>query len=322
MQLFPRLRLSSLSLPSAALVCLLAALLVLISAPLGADVITMKNGRTMEGTVTVLEDGRIQLDASFGTMIFSAKNVERIQRADSLESTVWSALNALPEDDVAGRLAIADWVEGYGNHTLARQVRDNTVDLAPESTEARAAIGQQQVDGRWMTEEEYRASRRQVRYGDRWVSRDEARELAVRDEGLRLVRRQQGLMQQQINLDRERLDLLYRTFDSPDDEGNLSHDGYAAQPVQSYGLPGLDPLGLAPEAIFPQGAGVFGGLLPGYFQAPGQRHPPIPQRMPQDTPRNAPQTQRAPGVAPPQQRPLTGPRNNRGGFSAPSGNGK
>lgn len=218
-----------------------------LAAPAQGDILWFKNGRSMEGKVTELEDGRVQIEMSFGTMAFEADKIDRVEKALTLEEIVEHALADLGPEDTESLLELAAWCRDRNAHTLANRVLATLLEFQPDNEEARQRLGHVRVGDRWLTEPAARAAAGQVRVGGEWMSARERddRMLLARDQ--RRQERRQRLEEAALELEAARLELeverLRRDSDSdvepgiPLDwvwiptDGHLHTPGYSGQGI-------------------------------------------------------------------------------------------
>lgn len=159
--------------------CTFSLLLLLAAGAAGADVVQLTNGRTLEGEATILPDGRVELQTSFGTLVLAAGQVARIEPATSLEERVAAFRARLDPADAEGLYQLAMWVQEQGAATLARRLLEEVLALDPEHEAARRALGHRRYQDRWVSEDELHALLGEVRFRGRWVSaRERDRTLA------------------------------------------------------------------------------------------------------------------------------------------------
>ncbi|MHC4916155.1 MAG: hypothetical protein ACYTGB_11765 [Planctomycetota bacterium] len=130
---------------------------LLAAAAARADVVYLKNGKSIEGKVTV-EGDRVVVEIPHGTISFPRAKVLRIERRESRIEVYERKYAALPEKDAAARLTLAEWCarEGLGNRRegLLREA----LDVDPENAEARKLLGYVRHNDRWVTPaEKFRA---------------------------------------------------------------------------------------------------------------------------------------------------------------------
>jgi hypothetical protein len=161
---------------------LLAMALAFGLAPLAlADRVHLKNGRVVEGEVREEGDAVVVRTAGGIEARLPRDQVLRIEAAASPERRAEERLEALPDDDLDGHLALARACDAERLERLARRVRERILARWPDEAETRRELGFVRHEGRWMTRAEYMAGLGLVPSdgGRTWVPPDEA---ARRDE--------------------------------------------------------------------------------------------------------------------------------------------
>lgn len=152
-----------------------AALLVAAGAgarPAAADVLTLVDGRLVEGTV--VKDGEVyRVVSRFGEVEFPANEVRDWAKSPSVESE-WRERSAkLAPDDHAGRAALAAWLVEQGRATEGRAVAEQVLASDPENAVAHEVLGHVRHRGAWMTPDEAKRADGLELHGDRWMTPEE-----------------------------------------------------------------------------------------------------------------------------------------------------
>ncbi|MCH9651152.1 MAG: hypothetical protein K0U98_23210 [Deltaproteobacteria bacterium] len=219
----------------------IALLALSLASTAAADVLWLKNGRSLEGKVRTLPDGKIEIQQSFGSFSFSPDQIERVESAITLEEVVDQALETLAPEDAAGLFELAQWTQEQNAHTLSRDLMKAVLDIDPEHAEAHAALGHRHFQGQWVEEEDYRELRGEVLFRGEWVPREEKASILAM-EGARSDRaHQQAYREAQLEIQAERLRRESRP--QPPRYGPHSH-GY---PIGGY----FGPVASAPVSRTP-----------------------------------------------------------------------
>jgi hypothetical protein len=135
----------------------------------GADTLTLRDGRVVEGTVE--KDGEVYRVASrFGEAEIPAKDVVSWAKATSVEAQWRQRAATLAENDHAGRAELARWLVEQGRELEGRALASRVVELDPENAVAHAVLGHVRHGGAWMTPDEAKRADGLVRRGDRWYT--------------------------------------------------------------------------------------------------------------------------------------------------------
>ena len=178
----------------------LAAALLLAAAPVRADEILLKNGRTLEGkvteggdTVTYERSGlkmEIRRDEVKETRRSPTAKEEYAKRRAAIESASISDGGRGEEARAPGAAAsgkaraeerhrLGLWCEQEGLKTEARAEQEEALRLDPDHAGARRSLGFMNEDGKWRLEDEVMRERGLVKSPGGWVTPAEAETLAA-----------------------------------------------------------------------------------------------------------------------------------------------
>ncbi len=122
-----------------------------------ADVVHLKNGKSIEGKVTVKGD-KVTVEIPFGSVSFPKSKVLRIERKESSIDVYNKKFAALEKLDVAGRLELAAWCRKQGLRGRGDGLLRDVLTLDPENASARKLTGYVKHGGEWVTpDQKYRA---------------------------------------------------------------------------------------------------------------------------------------------------------------------
>jgi len=148
---------------------LLFALLLALPAGAGADVVKTSDGLVLEGTVTRDDAGRYVVATDAGTVVLEAAAVAEVHEGDGPRARLAKQRAALAPDDAAGLYRLALEAEAEDLADVAREALEAVVRVDPDHAAARRALGQEQVDGAWVSVAEARRARGLVLYEGRWM---------------------------------------------------------------------------------------------------------------------------------------------------------
>ena len=77
---------------------------------------------------------------------------------------------ASPPGDVEGWLALGEWASARGLGAQARAAYSRALSASPGDPRANAALGNVQIDGRWVSEDEGYRARGYVRFEGEWMT--------------------------------------------------------------------------------------------------------------------------------------------------------
>ncbi|MBL8859295.1 MAG: hypothetical protein JNL28_12365 [Planctomycetes bacterium] len=132
----------------------LAALLVLLAFATGvhADVLTHKDGRTIEGTITSERDGKIKIKTEFGEFEFLRADITAIERG----KTRWQEFEEREKTCKTGEdfFQLGEWAAAKKMTKETKRCMLKAIELDPQHAGARQFFGHVLYKGEWMTPEE------------------------------------------------------------------------------------------------------------------------------------------------------------------------
>jgi hypothetical protein len=152
-------------------------LAVLLPSAVLADTVYLKGGGKVSGRIVTRSETEVEVDVGAGTMKVSTARVDRIEEGASALSEYAQRAAALKPDDVDGWRELGRWARSQGLNTQASQAYEKVKALAPGDAEANEALGQVQVAGRWVSEEESYRSRGYVKFEGEWMTPAEQRRI-------------------------------------------------------------------------------------------------------------------------------------------------
>ena len=132
-----------------------------------ADVVYLKNGKSIEGRVTV-EGEKVTVELPCGTVSFQKSNVVRIERRESSVEAYEKKYRELPAGDAAARVALAAWCRKEGMGPRAEALLREVLELDADNAEARRLLGFVQHEGRWVTPEDRNRQIGLVEFEGQW----------------------------------------------------------------------------------------------------------------------------------------------------------
>lgn len=165
--------------------CLLFWLAVASSATVLADEVYLKGGGKLSGRVVQKTATSVAVDVGAGKVTVPADRVERIVEGRSALDAYYERAGALAPNDREGWAALARWASDRSLATQSREAWNRVAALDPGSAEANEALGNVEVNGRWMSEDAGYQARGYVRFDGEWMTPAEAqaieRERALAD---------------------------------------------------------------------------------------------------------------------------------------------
>ena len=134
------------------------------------DEVYLKSGGQLSGRIVSRSATTIEVDVGAGRIKVPASTVLRIEEGRSALQDYEERAGQLAAGDVAGWVALGEWASSRGLGTQAREAYNRALKASPNDPRANAALGNVQVDGRWMSEDESYRARGYVQYEGEWVT--------------------------------------------------------------------------------------------------------------------------------------------------------
>lgn len=159
----------------------LAAVFVLAAGARG-DVLTHKDGRRIEGTITSEADGKIKIKTEFGELEFARADITRVEKGKTRATEFSEREAACKTAEDYYQLGL--WAQQKRMTRDTKRCMSKALELDPRHTLAHQFFGHVLYKGDWLTPEERDKRQRAdeeadmkarglVRYQDRWVTPDE-----------------------------------------------------------------------------------------------------------------------------------------------------
>ena len=140
-----------------------------LAAPALADVVYLKSGKKFEGVVEDKDDTVVVRLESGSRFTFNREDVDRIERQAPPWEVYEQKARALKPADAAGHLELARWCREKGLTSRMQKELEAVVLAEPDNAEARALLGHEKLDGKWMTREEALKARGFVQVDGVWL---------------------------------------------------------------------------------------------------------------------------------------------------------
>lgn len=147
-----------------------------------ADVITLKDGRIIEGAVTE-SNGKLTVKGRYGAIHVPADQVVRWERSETPLQEFERKKAALTNGGTADeRYRLGTWARDKGLLNQAKDAFQSVLSLDPDHPGARAALGFVLENGTWITIEDRNRLRGLVKYKGRWITLEEKARLLKEQE--------------------------------------------------------------------------------------------------------------------------------------------
>ncbi|MGQ0613874.1 MAG: hypothetical protein ACT4PV_09075 [Planctomycetaceae bacterium] len=166
-----------------------------------ADVVHLKDGRTLEG-VAVQEGDTVTLVDRDRKYQLKADEVVRVESKPSFMHDYLERLERLPTDDAEAIFEFGRWLDANDWPSRARLAYEEVIDLDGDHRGARRALGYRLYEGAWLSPEEIHRRNGLVEYEGRWYSPHDLAELQKeieRDVDLRAARDQAARLNARVN---------------------------------------------------------------------------------------------------------------------------
>ena len=145
-------------------------LVALLPTTLLADEIILKSGGRVSGRIVQRSATSVEVDVGAGTVTIALDRVERIEEARSALDDYYDRAGRLAANDPDGWLELARWASSRSLSAQAGEAYHRVLTVDPGNAEANQALGNVQVDGRWVSEEESYRARGYVQYDGEWMT--------------------------------------------------------------------------------------------------------------------------------------------------------
>ena len=151
-----------------------------------ADEIFLKSGGRLSGRIVNRTTATIEVDIGAGRITVPTSSVLRVEEGRSALQEYEERAGRIPATDVDGWLALGEWASAMGLGSQAREAYHRVLSASPGDPRANAALGNVQMDGRWVSEDDSYRARGYVMYEGQWITAAEheaiLRERAVDEE--------------------------------------------------------------------------------------------------------------------------------------------
>jgi hypothetical protein len=167
----------------------------------GADEIYLKSGGQLSGRILSRTATTVEIDIGGGQIGVALSTVARIEEGRSSLHEYQDRAGRIAAGDVEGWLALAAWATSAGLGSQATEAYNRALHAAPNDPRANQGVGNVQVAGRWVSEDEGYRARGYVRFEGEWITPSEheailkSRALEVQEDRVRQAEEQARLAQ-------------------------------------------------------------------------------------------------------------------------------
>ncbi|MGH7162268.1 MAG: hypothetical protein ACREID_02195 [Planctomycetota bacterium] len=175
--------------------------LILCAASAAADVVLLKDGRTISGRV-LNEEGKIIVVDRDRKYAVKRSDVERIDPGASFMDEYEARLEKLPAEDAEAIFEFGRWLEENDWASRARRAFEEVLELDADHRGARRALGYSLFEGEWVSAEELNLRKGLVEFEGTWYTPHDLAELKAeigRNEQLRQSIEERRKVNEKIN---------------------------------------------------------------------------------------------------------------------------
>ena len=143
---------------------------VLVPAAAIADEVFLKGGGRLSGRIVSRSATSIEVDVGAGRIAVPASSVLRIEEGRSALQEYEERAGALAPGDADGWVALGEWASARSLGTQAREAYHRALAASPGDPRANEALGNVQMNGRWVSEDESYRARGYVQYQGEWIT--------------------------------------------------------------------------------------------------------------------------------------------------------
>jgi len=151
-------------------------ILLLFAASAAADVVRLKDGRALEGTV-VDEGSRYAVTDRDQKHVVKKTDVDGVESSRGFMDEYGDRLAKLPTDDAEAIFEFGRWLEQNEWPARARRAYEEVLELDPEHRGARRALGYRLFEGAWLSPDEIQRRNGLVEFEGRWYTPHDLAEL-------------------------------------------------------------------------------------------------------------------------------------------------
>jgi hypothetical protein len=136
----------------------------------GADEIFLKSGGQLSGRIVNRTATTIEVDIGAGRITVQTSQVVRVEEGRSALQAYEERAARLAAADANGWVELAEWASAQGLGTQAREAYHRALAVAPGDPRANAGVGNVEVGGRWVSEDEGYQAKGYVRFEGEWIT--------------------------------------------------------------------------------------------------------------------------------------------------------
>ncbi len=135
-----------------------------------ADTVYLKNGQKFEGKVVVKGDQVILISERGSKMPFPKDRVARVERGPAPWEAYASKAAKVKPDDAAANFELAKWCRGKKLYKRAAKHFDAVLKSEPDHTQAHKLLGHEKVGDKWLSRDDALKAKGYVQVEGKWLS--------------------------------------------------------------------------------------------------------------------------------------------------------
>jgi hypothetical protein len=135
-----------------------------------ADEVYLKGGGKVSGRITQRTATSVEVEVGAGRITVPTTSVDKIVEGRSALDGYHERAGKLAPSDRDGWAALGRWASDQGLSSQSREAYHRVLAIDPNDAEANAALGNTQVNGRWLTEDEGYRAKGFVQYQGEWMT--------------------------------------------------------------------------------------------------------------------------------------------------------
>jgi hypothetical protein len=139
----------------------------------GADEIYLKSGGQLSGRILTRTATTVEIDVGGGQIGVEMSTVLRIEEGRSNLHEYQDRAGRIAPGDLEAWIALAEWATSLGLGSQATEAYHRALHASPGDPRANEGVGNVQVDGRWVSEDEGYRARGYVRFEGEWLTATE-----------------------------------------------------------------------------------------------------------------------------------------------------
>ena len=136
----------------------------------GSDEIYLKSGGQLSGKVVSRTGTTVEIDLGAGRVTVPVSSVVRIEEGRSALQEYEERASHIAAADAEAWVALGKWASSQGLGSQAREAYHRALAASPNDPRANEGLGNLQIDGKWVSEDEGYRARGYVRFEGEWMT--------------------------------------------------------------------------------------------------------------------------------------------------------